>query len=106
MYLSIAMVILTSCIGAYRVLTSLDPKVEEEKQANTQLDTLMTLYKTVEKPIAYHEEKPLEIKKLYVYPIRGIRTSPVESIELGPYGVKYDREIVLIDAETMKPCTT
>ena len=32
---------------------------------------------------------------MYVYPIRGVRATQVDYIELGPYGIKYDREIIL-----------
>ena len=34
---------------------------------------------------------------MYVYPIRGIRAgSEVDSFELGAFGIKYDREIVIV----------
>ena len=79
---------------------------EERARYQLQYQRLRSQYKTVEKPIAFSEEKPVEIKSLYVYPIKGIRTSPVDSLELGPHGVKYDREMVLISQVTLRPVTS
>jgi len=42
-----------------------------------------------------------------VYPIRGIRSRKgLDHIFLSAHGVMYDRELVLIDAETLKHVTT
>ena len=42
-----------------------------------------------------------------MYPIRGIRSQhSLNEIELSPFGVKYDREIVIVDADDLKHVTT
>jgi len=63
---------------------------------------LLSIYQTVKKPIPSKDEKSIPIVGLYIYPIRGIR-SPVlqEEIHLSEFGVKYDRELVLVDATTL-----
>lgn len=38
-----------------------------------------------------------------MHPIRSVRAEPVKTVYLGPYGFKFDREIVLIDEESKKP---
>jgi uncharacterized protein YcbX len=49
----------------------------------------------------------VKIEKLFVYPVRGIRSPhPVPEVMLGPHGIKYDREIMLIDCETRRHCTS
>ena len=54
-------------------------------------------YKSAKKPIHSSDEKLIPISEMYVYPIRGMRAgSEVDSFELGAYGIKYDREIVLV----------
>ena len=56
-------------------------------------------------PISSSEEKHFKIEKMYVYPIRGIKALPTDHLEIGPHGVKYDREFVLIDPVKNKPVT-
>jgi hypothetical protein len=50
----------------------------ERAHLEKQYKHLSSHYKTVVKPIAFSDEKPIEIKSLYIYPIKGIRTSPVD----------------------------
>ena len=49
-------------------------------------------------PIKFSEEEKLDIKNMYAYPISSIKpVGEVDYIDLGPYGIKYDREIMLFD---------
>ena len=60
----------------------------------------------MKKPIPAKEEKNVQISEMYVYPVRGIRAGcQVDSLEVGRYGVKYDREIVLVDQKDKKIVT-
>ena len=68
--------------------------------------TLESKYKSVAKPILQKDEKSIEIQEIYVYPIKGIRAYPVKKAWLGAHGMKYDRELVLIDLETGKHVNT
>ena len=43
---------------------------------------------------------------LYVHPIRGIKAEPVKHAFVGPNGIKYDREMVLVDTEKNAVLTT
>lgn len=60
------------------------------------------MYETAKKPIAYDDEVPLKISSLYVHPIRSIRALPAKSIFIGPYGLKFDREIALYYSDDRK----
>ena len=54
------------------------------------------LYLSVKNPVHARKEKELKIAEMYVYPIRGIRVQgEVDYFDIGPYGIKYDREIIL-----------
>ena len=53
-------------------------------------------------PINSKEEINVPICEMYVYPIRGMRAgSQVESFEIGPYGIKYDRELILVSRKDL-----
>ena len=72
------------------------PKPKEDKD-RTFVGTIRRKYKSARTPIKATEEKRVPITKMYVYPIRGIRAgSEVDSFELGAFGIKYDREIVIV----------
>ena len=49
------------------------------------------------------DEKPIPIKALYLYPVRGIKGIRVDVAEIQPFGLKNDRQWVIIDKEKMKP---
>ena len=68
---------------------------------------ILALYKTASEPLALKAETLVPIVGLYVYPIRGIRSqTSLEKIYVSAFGVMYDRELVLVDAETLKHVTT
>ena len=49
----------------------------------------------------------IKIDKLFVYPIRGIRSpEPVKEISLGAHGIKFDREVMLLDPSTGRNVST
>ena len=42
----------------------------------------------------------MPIEELRIYPLAGVQTTgPVDYIDLGPYGPKYDRDLTLLPAE-------
>ena len=44
------------------------------------------------------DEEKIAIKAMYVYPISSVKTAcEADYIEIGPHGIKYDREIMLYD---------
>ena len=70
------------------------------------MDHMLDRYATARKPIRAEEEKEVEISEMYVYPIRGVRAGgQVKHMEVGRHGIKYDGELVLIDAESKKVVT-
>ena len=70
------------------------------KEEEFVLQKLASLYKTVKKPIEAKDEKNIQITEMWVYPVRQIRADcQVDYMDIGPYGPKYDREIILIDKE-------
>ena len=41
--------------------------------------------------------------EMWVYPVRGVRSKgPVDSIEVGEFGTRYDREIILATRGELK----
>lgn len=51
--------------------------------------------------IRHEDERPIRIRELWVYPMRGIMGIQVPAIKLTKYGVKYDREWALYDKDTL-----
>lgn len=76
--------------------------VEAVASSLIDFDKLASLYDTVKNPIAQQDEQSLAITELYVHPIRSIRALPTNRIFIGPYGVKFDREIALFDVDEKK----
>jgi hypothetical protein len=77
----------------------------DESKEHVQLfdyGKLSDLYETAKTPISFDDEIPLKISSLYVHPIRSIRALPAKSIFIGPYGLKFDREIALYFVEDRK----
>lgn len=63
-------------------------------------------FKSLQAPKRFREEETCEISVLYVHPIRGIKAEPVKHAFVGPNGIKYDREMVLVDTEKNAVLTT
>ena len=63
-------------------------------------------YETVKEPMSFVEEEKYAIKNMYAYPISSVKPiGEVDYIDLGPYGIKYDREIMLFDPACEKMLT-
>jgi len=77
----------------------------QEDTDKIYLEKLQGPYKTVKTPIPESEEKHFKIEKMFVYPIRGTKALPTDYLEVGPHGVKYDREFVFIYPVKNKPVT-
>ena len=64
-------------------------------------------YLTVDNTIQASTEFRVPIHSMYIYPVRGIRAAgTVDSIEVTKHGVKYDRELVLVDAKDLSIVTS
>ena len=54
-------------------------------------------YNSLKPPISSEEETKIPITELRIFPICGVSsTGPVDYIDLGPYGLKYDRDIAIL----------
>jgi hypothetical protein len=60
----------------------------------------------LKRPLDYEDEIAVPIKTIWIHPIRGILAKPVKEAYICPYGMKYDRELALIDIETNSPLTS
>ena len=78
-------------------VVNLFPNKAEPQLDQKKVTTLKQEFKSIDKPLACQDEKSVTITKLYVHPIRGIRAAPVKHAYICPYGMMYDREIVVID---------
>jgi hypothetical protein len=76
--------------------------VEAASKSLFDYDKLASLYDTVKTPVASQDEQSVAITELYVHPIRSIRALPASSIFIGPFGIKFDREIALFDVDERK----
>ena len=52
-----------------------------------------------------HQEKEVKIKTIYLYPIRGVKGCEIDECEITPYGLKKDRNWVIIGRKLMWPLT-
>ena len=58
------------------------------------------MYSSLTPPMPSEEERKVPIEELRIYPLAGVQTTgPVDYIDLGPYGPKYDRDLTLLPAE-------
>ena len=65
---------------------------------------LQVKYLSLSTPVAYDKERVLPISEMYVYPIIGVQaTAKVDSLEIGMHGIRYEREIILLDANDLSP---
>ena len=54
-------------------------------------------YESLRPPLPSEQELKIPIKELRVFPIAGVQsTGPDFHIDIGPYGLKYDREVALL----------
>jgi len=84
-------------------------KVSEhcKKKKVSEVDTLSSLYHSVRNPVKFKDEREVPILKMYVYPMRGVRSPhPVTELFVSQYGCMYDRELLLMNPETGKPVTS
>ena len=70
------------------------------------IDELSDLYQSVRTCLPQEKEESIKITGLKVYPFRGM--VPAEDqihdyIDVGKYGIRYDRELALLDLETGMP---
>jgi hypothetical protein len=72
-------------------------KPPEEKQ-----DIVKFIKEKYDLSISPEQEKKVKIDQLWLYPVRGVRGIEVDHVELTPYGIKYDRNWVIIDLVKMK----
>ena len=57
-------------------------------------------YESLQTPVALCDEKKLKMCRFEVYPVRGIITEhELDSLEVGAYGVRYDREISIFPTD-------
>lgn len=64
-------------------------------------------YLTVDNPIQLEKEFNVPILDMYIYPVRGIRAAgTVDYLDVTKHGIKYDREIVLVDARDLTIVTS
>ena len=64
-------------------------------------------YLSIDNPIKAEKEFNVPIHNMYIYPVRGIRAATtVEYLEVTKHGIKYDREIVLVDQNDLSIVTT
>jgi len=50
-----------------------------------------------------NQEKSVKIKEMYLYPVRGVLGIKVKWVEITPFGLKLDRNWVIIGTKKMKP---
>ena len=75
------------------------PKTDEDR---IFVGSVRKRYKSVKESLNASEEKRVPISEMYVYPIRGIRAGcEVDSFELGAFGIKYDRELVIVSKKEL-----
>ena len=78
-----------------------EKKVEHAKVPDEDIvDKIKNNYDLNIKP---KQEREVKIKAIFLYPVRGIRGMKVDNCEITPYGLKNDRNWVIIGCKKMKP---
>ena len=77
-----------------------------QKRLEYLINRFTETYETIKEPMSFVEEEKYAIKNMYAYPISSVKPiGEVDYIDLGPYGIKYDREIMLFDPACEKMLT-
>jgi len=50
-----------------------------------------------------NQERDITIKAIYLYPVRGVKGIEIDHCEVTPYGLKFDRNWVIVRTSKMKP---
>ena len=67
------------------------------------LSAVESIRKNFDLSVKESAETSIKIKAMFIYPIRGVKGIKVKALELGPYGVKKDRNWTIISKTKMKP---
>ena len=59
----------------------------------------------MEKPIDANKEKFIKLETLLIYPIASVRSCEVDYLDIGPLGIRYDRELTVYDVKTTNMLT-
>jgi hypothetical protein len=68
-----------------------------------EFDYVENIKKSYDLTLKPEDETAIPIKSIYVYPVRGIKGIKVQEIEVTPFGIKGDRNWVIIGCKKMKP---
>ena len=79
--------------------------LDAEDVAELTYDLVKERYKSVNDTLQKHHEFPIQIKHLFLYPVRGIPGIQVREVELGNHGIRHDRIFVIVGEEDKKPLT-
>ena len=80
---------------------------QRKKDEAVEFQEMKDQYLTVDNTIQASTEFKAPIYSMYIYPVRGIRAAgQVDSLEVTKHGIKYDRELVLVDANDLSIVTT
>ncbi len=75
----------------------IDEKIPPEEDVVAKIKELYDL------DVKPNREKSVKIHEIYLYPVRGIKGVKVDHVETTPFGLKQDRNWVIIGVRKMKP---
>ena len=86
--------------GPIWILTYLAKAFLSQETTEPVSNEYIQMYSSLTPPMPSKEELKVPIEELRIYPLAGVQTTgPVDYIDLGPYGPKYDRDLTLLPAE-------
>lgn len=90
-------------LGAVVVLFFLTilKKSKKVKPQSDDFNHVANIAKSYDLDLKPEDEKEIPIKSIYIYPIRGVKGIKVDEIEVSPFGVKGDRNWVIIGCKRM-----
>ena len=72
------------------------------RKADLDTNVVQNIKNNYDLSIKESEEFDIKLKSIFIYPIRGVQGIEVKECELGPHGIKKDRNWVIIDKKKMK----
>ena len=78
-------------------------KYKPNASAPEKEDQVVKIRSLYQMGIPEYHEKPVKLKSLWLYPVRGVKGIKRDFLEITPYGIINDRLWVILDKKKLKP---
>lgn len=106
LFIGVILVVAIIRVGVYHYTTPLteygNKKIDDKAKDFIPKNVVQKIEETYNLKIKPNQEKSVKIKEMYLYPIRGVLGIKVNWVEITPFGLKQDRNWVIISTKKMK----